>query len=460
MRSLVVAPYPPLRDGVGTYALQDVLALKESGHDVEVLSPMPTAAHHHLNLKGGLRLAKLRAFSRAYDQVILHYQPSHYHLKGGGISRLLSDLGMLITFASMKRLKIVCHEVEYPPETASRWHPLVFLEGKAWSKVRGEVIFHSDRERQLMNQRFRGGPKRSSIRSHDLNFTPFFSGSREDARSLLDIPASEKLLLCIGFIQPHKGFDRAMRAFSSVEKQGATLAVVGSVRTNDIADRNYVRFLRDLASADQRIDLRVQSLSDQEFDQWIIASDLVILPYRSVWSSGVMARARILDRPVIATNVGGIPDQATPSDTVVRDDQELTLAIAASLNVPTSPDSGLPSIDYLEAVRLLERSASSRKALDQEGLASLPELRDTEAIIQSLLKGHEVIPSTRPVLGPFVTIVKKVLNRVISRLFEARIEAMRLGTLSLLERIDRLEAQNLKSQQPGSLTQEHLKPQS
>lgn len=52
MKVLVVSPYPPRRDGIGSYAVQQVRALLRAGHHVEVCSPEPSAAHHHASLKG------------------------------------------------------------------------------------------------------------------------------------------------------------------------------------------------------------------------------------------------------------------------------------------------------------------------------------------------------------------------------------------------------------------------
>ena len=76
MKILMVSPFPPLRDGVGKYAAQEVAALRAEGHEVEVLAPVACAADHVEDFKtwiGGL--AKLRGYARRYDQVILQYQP-------------------------------------------------------------------------------------------------------------------------------------------------------------------------------------------------------------------------------------------------------------------------------------------------------------------------------------------------------------------------------------------------
>ncbi len=79
-------------------------------------------------------------------------------------------------------------------------------------------------------------------------------------------------------------------------------------------------------------------LDDETFDQWIAAADCIILPYRLIWSSAVMARAALYSRPVIAADVGGLKDQAGPGDVVVADDRQLADAIVAFANRSTMAD--------------------------------------------------------------------------------------------------------------------------
>jgi len=75
MRILFVTPYPPLRDGIATYAVQVVAKLRREGHDVTVLSPGPSAAHLHLDLRGPRGGAALMKRVRDYDKVIIQFHP-------------------------------------------------------------------------------------------------------------------------------------------------------------------------------------------------------------------------------------------------------------------------------------------------------------------------------------------------------------------------------------------------
>jgi hypothetical protein len=70
-------------------------------------------------------------------------------------------------------------------------------------------------------------------------------------------------------------------------------------------------------------------VSDELFDRWIVASDVVVLPYRHVWSSGVLERAALYDKAVIATRIGGLAEQAAARDaiTFVTDDDGLRRAM-------------------------------------------------------------------------------------------------------------------------------------
>ena len=70
------------------------------------------------------------------------------------------------------------------------------------------------------------------------------------------------MFLCIGFVQPHKGFDRAVRAFSGLAAQGARLDVVGSVRLDDQQTADHVDELRRLQREIAGVHLHFEYVSD------------------------------------------------------------------------------------------------------------------------------------------------------------------------------------------------------
>lgn len=106
----MVTPYPPVRDGIANYAVQEVKRLRADGHDVEVLSPEPSAAHHHLELtsrRGPLALAKRTG---AYDRVIVQFHPDMFFpVLATYRRRLETTLGLLAAFRTAHDVEVRVH---------------------------------------------------------------------------------------------------------------------------------------------------------------------------------------------------------------------------------------------------------------------------------------------------------------------------------------------------------------
>ncbi len=304
----MVSPYPPLRDGIAAYAVQAVAALRAQGHEVEVLSPGPSAAHHDLDLLGPRGPLALARRVRGYDKVIVQFHPDMFYPVPSTPSRHAGvSLALLAAVRAMRSSEVIVHEIDY---RVGRKRGLDGIAARRlWRRV-DSIVLHTEVERHDFVKAFGGRPDRVSVTEHGANFIRRTSMTRERARRSLGIPEDELVFLAIGFIQPHKGFDRAVRAFSGLAGHGASLHVVGSVRVDEPDHLAYVAELQALVDATPGAHLHNQYVSDELFDRWLVASDVVVLPYRNIWSSGVLERALLYDRRVIATDVGGLSHQA------------------------------------------------------------------------------------------------------------------------------------------------------
>lgn len=350
-RVLMVSTYPPRRCGVATYARQAVAALRSAGDVVEVLSPPDGAGTYRAPLRGFLNPLRILWHGCRYDEVVVQYShPDFYYgERPAKWFNWLTTASLLLTFLGLRRrLTVVVHE---PPHFPNALHRRT-LARLAWRLV-PRVRFHTARERdaveQLFGFHFRDG--QAQLVDHKSHFRPFITMSQEEARRRLGVAPAATMFLCIGFLQSSKGFDRAVRVFAQSSLPGAHLYVVGSVRRPD--DREAHAHRDELAALAQHVpnvDVLERYLSDEEFDTWLLASDYVVLPYRTGSSSSVLARAALLGRPAIVADVGGLCEQRQPSDLVFRSDDELaeiirTLATAARL-LPHSPSDRPTSSQY------------------------------------------------------------------------------------------------------------------
>ncbi|MEP6624937.1 MAG: glycosyltransferase family 4 protein, partial [Acidimicrobiia bacterium] len=324
MRILMVSPYPPTRDGLANYAVQEVKRLRADGDDVEVLSPGPSAAHHHLDLIGARGALALARRVRSYDRVIVQYHPNiFFGDRPTPSERARTYAALTVAFRTAHHVEVRVHEY---PHAGAETKAEATAARQMWAAV-DRISVHTERERVEFAAAFGIAPERISIEDHGANFEKRTSLDKVDARARLGLPADGYLFLAIGFVQPHKGFDRAVRAFAGLAAHGCRLEIVGSVRLDDTDYVSYVEDLRALVAATPGANLREEYVSDAEFDIWIVAADALVLPYRLIWSSGVCERAALYHRPVIASRIGGLADQGGAEMMLVDDDRELAIAM-------------------------------------------------------------------------------------------------------------------------------------
>jgi glycosyltransferase involved in cell wall biosynthesis len=322
MNVLVVSTFPPRHCGIGAYARDQVADLRGNRDRVTVLSPPDGEGDIRVPFFGGRPFFRAARKGGEFDRIVVHFQPVLYYRPRAPISKVMTSLGLLsLALARPSRTEIVIHEADTP----KRWRPDYLLLRWAFARA-GRLWFHTETERRALERdyrvRVRGGVVPHRVR-------PTRTVSREDARAELGLPAGRTIFVCAGFLQPSKGFDRAVEAFRAAE--GGSLYVIGSVRDRTPENERYALALAERAAASPGVTFVERFLSDEEFDLWVAAADWLVLPYRRSWSSGVLARAQALGTPAIVSAVGGLAEQAGPKDVVVHDDDELARAFRAAV---------------------------------------------------------------------------------------------------------------------------------
>jgi glycosyltransferase involved in cell wall biosynthesis len=115
------------------------------------------------------------------------------------------------------------------------------------------------------------------------------------------------VVLCFGLIRPYKGVDVLLEAWAGIDD--AELWIVGMPRVP-------LEPLRQAAPPGVRFVPRF--VTDPEIPAFFDRADLVVLPYREIDQSGVLATALAFGSPLLMTSVGGFPEvSATGAGTLV-----------------------------------------------------------------------------------------------------------------------------------------------
>jgi len=116
---------------------------------------------------------------------------------------------------------------------------------------------------------------------------------------------SDKIILFFGFIRRYKGLDILLEAMadSRIREAGIKLLIAGEFYEDA---ESYRAQIEQLGIGDLLIQ-RTDFIPDSEVKYYLCAADAVIQPYRNATQSGVTPLAYHFEKPMVVSNVGGLP---------------------------------------------------------------------------------------------------------------------------------------------------------
>ncbi|MDY6371762.1 MAG: glycosyltransferase [Bacteroidales bacterium] len=130
--------------------------------------------------------------------------------------------------------------------------------------------------------------------------------TRQEALGQLGLREGQRYVLFFGFIRDYKGLDLLLQAMADerMEPLGVKLIVAGEFYGDPKPYHDLIARL-DLSS---RVAMHTDFIPDHEVNRYFCAADLVAQPYKTATQSGVTQIAFHFERPMLVTNVGGLPE--------------------------------------------------------------------------------------------------------------------------------------------------------
>ncbi|MEM6498040.1 MAG: histidinol dehydrogenase, partial [Pseudomonadota bacterium] len=123
--------------------------------------------------------------------------------------------------------------------------------------------------------------------------------TREDARVRLGLDSDEMIFGFAGMIRPYKGLEELCEVFRGLGGRGARLVIGGGP-----IDEAYGTKIQSIADSVEMIEGKIRRLDDTEHHDLLTASDVMVLPYRSILTSGALVHAMTVGRSVIGPRIG------------------------------------------------------------------------------------------------------------------------------------------------------------
>lgn len=129
---------------------------------------------------------------------------------------------------------------------------------------------------------------------------------QEMAREKLQLPKDEKIILFFGFIRKYKGLDLLLDAMADIRIQAGNIKLL--IAGEFYEDENpYLQQIQE-KGLEHSLYLHTHFIADSDVKYYLCAADAVIQPYRAATQSGVTPLAYYFEKPMVVTNVGGLPD--------------------------------------------------------------------------------------------------------------------------------------------------------
>jgi glycosyltransferase involved in cell wall biosynthesis len=167
-------------------------------------------------------------------------------------------------------------------------------------------IVHASKEKQDLQKILPNISSNSIIKtthpSYDVQFR-YKEISKEEAKKKINITG--KVILFFGYIRDYKGLMYLINAMPNILKRmELTLLIVGEVWEGNDKYHQQVKKL----GIENNVRIIDNYVPDDNVCYYYSACDLVVLPYLTATNSGIVQIAFGFEKPVIITNVGGLPE--------------------------------------------------------------------------------------------------------------------------------------------------------
>lgn len=126
--------------------------------------------------------------------------------------------------------------------------------------------------------------------------------SKPEARKILNLPPDAPVVLFFGFIRAYKGLDLLLEAMALAP------GVHGVVAGEPYDDWAPYQSIIDKHGLQNRVHVFTDFIPAEQVKVYFSAADLVVQPYRTATQSGISQIAYHFNKPMVVTNVGGLPE--------------------------------------------------------------------------------------------------------------------------------------------------------
>jgi D-inositol-3-phosphate glycosyltransferase len=278
-----------------------------------------------LNLRGSQRpdasfVRKMLRLSKYYANLIRYAvtaRPKIFHILWNNKFEYFDRTLLMLYYRLLKkRIVLTAHNVNAGRRDSEDTY-LNRLTLRIQYRLADNIFVHTEKMKSELIKEFGIKGSRVSVIPFGINNSvPNTRLTTGDARQRLGIRDGEKAILFFGRITPYKGLEYLIDAFQRLPVVPEDYRLIIAGRPDNC--ERYWEKIREAIHEDVqkgRVLLRAGFIPDDETEVYFKAADVLVLPYRDIYQSGVMFLGHSFGLPVLAADVGSLKDEIVEDKT-------------------------------------------------------------------------------------------------------------------------------------------------
>jgi len=285
-----------------------------------------------------IRVRYWPAYTNPYQQLFYGFASEHFEAQPGDATAALADL----VDHPDKRICFHLHWLNFLYEAARKGDGNApfdrLLEASLTVRERGAVIawtIHNAVEHEAVDKNFEVNFRRQLAQIADvivvhgkqaeLLATSMFNApphkiiniphgsyigvyrdeiERDIARKRVKAPVRDTIFANVGAMRPYKGLSELITSILEMDRSGGSVGLLLAGR----AQPAYADEIANMSGGSAAVRIDLGRIHDDEMQLYLNSADFLVLPYRSILTSGSAILGLSFGRPVVAPALGGLVD--------------------------------------------------------------------------------------------------------------------------------------------------------
>lgn len=265
------------------------------------------------------KLSKVLVYYATLIRYVARSSPTILHILWNNKFELFDRTFLMLYYKALgKRIAFTAHNVNQAKRDANdSWLNRVTL--RIQYRLCDHIFVHTQQMKGELCQRFAVAEKAVTVIRFPINnASPDTELTSAEARRRLGLRDDERAILFFGRVRPYKGIEYLLDAFRLLlaNKQGNYRLIVAGEPLKGCEE-----YVQEVQSSVRRgfdqgqVILRMQFIPDDEVEVYLKAADVLVLPYKEIFQSGVLFLAYAFGLPVVATDVGSFREEIVEGST-------------------------------------------------------------------------------------------------------------------------------------------------